>query len=165
MKKYFLTLATVTLFAIGFAASDDSKSDIEMLQEEVSKMMVEKTKEKGKTLKISNFHLIHQDGNIYTGLATCTLDGEKVDLDVNVVYDGNNFQAEWAPTAEYQQKAWEDAWDQAEKDYDKAVKEAEEEANRAAQELEEEWNRTEREMSEEQDRLERDLEWELATQY
>ena len=30
------------------------------------------------------------------------------DLDVKVVYDGSNFQAEWAPTAEYQQKALEE---------------------------------------------------------
>ena len=71
-------------------------------------MMVEKMKEKGQTLNISDFTLVHQDGNNYTGLATCTLDGEKMDLDVKVVYDGSNFQAEWAPTAEYQQKALEE---------------------------------------------------------
>ena len=67
-------------------------------------MMVDKMKEKGSTLVITDFNLVHQEGNNYTGLATCTLDGEKMDLDVKVIYDGSKFQAEWAPTEEYQAK-------------------------------------------------------------
>lgn len=97
-------VATIIIVAVNMSGG----SDTDMLQKEVKKMMVEKMKEKGQALNISEFTLVHQDGNNYTGLAICTLDGEKIDLDVKVVYDGSNFQAEWAPTAEYQQKALEE---------------------------------------------------------
>ena len=83
-------------------------SDTDMLQKEVKNGMIEKMKEKGQTLKVTDFTLVHKDGNNYTGLATCTLDGERIDLDVTVVYDGKSYTAEWIPTAEYQQKVLED---------------------------------------------------------
>ena len=98
-------IAAIVFLIIIFAANMGGGSDTDMLQKEVKKMMVEKMKEKGQNLNITDFTLVHQDGNNYTGVATCTLDGEKLDLDVKVVYDGSSFQAEWAPTAEYQQKA------------------------------------------------------------
>ena len=106
-KSAFIWGAVGTLLWIAVANFGGSP-DTEMLQNEVKKMMVEKMKERGQTLNITDLTLVHQDGNNYTGLATCTIDGEKMDLDVVVVYDGSNFQAEWAPTAEYQQKALEE---------------------------------------------------------
>ena len=101
-------IAAIVFLIIIVAANMGGGSDTDMLQKEVKKMMVEKMKEKGQSLVITDFTLVHQDGNNYTGLAACTLDGEKMDLDVKVVYDGSSFQAEWAPTAEYQQKALEE---------------------------------------------------------
>ena len=101
-------IGAIVFLIIIVAANTCGGSDTEMLQKEVKKMIVEKTKEKGQTLTISSFTLVHQDGNNYTGIASCTLDGEKVDLDVKVVYDGSSFQAEWEPTAEYKQKALEE---------------------------------------------------------
>ena len=106
-KSAFIWGAVGTLLWIGLA-NIGGGSDTDMLQSEVQKMMVEKMKEKGQSLVISDFTLVHQDGNNYTGLAACTLDGEKMDLDVKVVYDGSSCQAEWAPTAEYQQKVIEE---------------------------------------------------------
>ena len=78
------------------------------LENEVKTMMIDTMKEKGQNLSISQLTLVHQEGNNYTGIAKCILDGEKIDLDVDVVFDGEKFQAEWAPTAEYQQKVLEE---------------------------------------------------------
>ena len=71
------------------------------LQKEVKSIMVEKMKERGQTLVITDLTLVHKEGNNYTGLATCTLDGEKIEYDVRVIYDGSSIQAEWEPTEEY----------------------------------------------------------------
>lgn len=87
-------------------------SDTDMLEREVKQMMMKKTQEGGHNLIISDFTLVHQGGNDYVGIATCMLDGEKIDLDVKVVYDGSRYQAEWAPTAEYQAKAFEESWNE-----------------------------------------------------
>lgn len=95
------------MFAIGFSASDDS-SNTDMLEKEVKQMMVDEMQKKGQSLIVSEFTLVHQEGNKYTGLAKCTLDGKKIDLDVDVVYDGEKFQAEWSPTAEYRAKLLEE---------------------------------------------------------
>lgn len=105
-------IAAGILFVIIMAVKIGGGSDTDMLEKEVKKMMIEKTKESGQNLVVSNFVLVHQSGNDYTGVATCTLDGEKIDLDVKVVYDGSRFQAEWAPTAEYQAKAFEEGWNE-----------------------------------------------------
>lgn len=87
-------------------------SDTDMLEKEVKKMIVEKARDSGQKLVISDFSLVHQSGNNYIGIAVCTLDGKKMELDVNVVYDGSKFQAEWAPTAEYQMKEFEEDWNE-----------------------------------------------------
>lgn len=110
MKKYLYSVLVLAIFAIGFSASDDSEgsSNTDMLEKEVKQMMIDEMQKKGQTLKVGEFTLVHQEGNKYTGLAKCTLDGEQIDLDVDVVYDGKKFQAEWAPTAEYQAKVIEE---------------------------------------------------------
>ena len=100
-KWYWIGVIVSTIIIIA-ANTCGGSSDTDMLEKEVKKVMVDKTKEKGSTMVITEFNLVHQEGNNYTGLASCTLDGEKMDLDVKVVYDGNKFQAEWAPTEEYQ---------------------------------------------------------------
>ena len=97
-------IVAIVLVIIIAASNAGGSSNTDMLEKEVKQMMVDKMKEKGSTLVITDFNLVHQEGNNYTGLATCTLDGEKMDLDVKVVYDGSKFQAEWAPTEEYQAK-------------------------------------------------------------
>jgi len=102
-SKWAWVVAIVIIIIIA-ASSAGGSSNTDMLEKEVKKMMVDKTKEKGSTLVITDFNLVHQEGNNYTGLASCTLDGEKMDLDVKVVFDGSKFQAEWAPTEEYQAK-------------------------------------------------------------
>ena len=101
-------IAAIVFLIVIVAANMVGGSDTDMLQKEVKKMMIDKMKENGHSLVVKDFTLVHQDGNKYTGIATCTFDGEKMDLDVKVVYDGNSFQAEWEPTAEYQQKALEE---------------------------------------------------------
>lgn len=98
-----LSIAITSLFG---------SSDTDMLEKEVKEMMVKEMKAKGMNLVVSDFTLVHQSGNDYIGIARCTLDGEKIDLDVKVVYDGSKYQAEWAPTEEYQAKAFEESWNE-----------------------------------------------------
>ena len=60
-------IAAIVFLIIIVAANMGGSSDTDMLQKEVKKMMVEKMKEKGQTLNITDFTLVHQDGNNYTG--------------------------------------------------------------------------------------------------
>lgn len=102
------TIAGLVLSII-FSASyfSISKDD---LSTEVEQIMVDKMKENGNTLVVSDLTLTHKGGNEYTGLAKCTLDGKRIDLNVNVISDGTSVQAEWTPTAEYIQKAFEEGF-------------------------------------------------------
>lgn len=111
-------IAAIVLIIIIAASSAGGSSDTDVLEKEVKKVIVDKMKEKGSTLVITDFGLIHQEGNNFKGIASCTLDGEKIDLDVNVVYDGKKFQAEWAPTEEYQAQIIEEGLNALFGDYD-----------------------------------------------
>lgn len=44
--------------------------------------------------------------------AKCTIDGDPIDLDVEVVCDGKRWAGSWEPTAEYYQQYLEDLWDE-----------------------------------------------------
>ena len=99
-------------------------------------MMIETMREKGQNLNITAFSLVHQGGNNYEGLASGTLGGEKIELDVYVVYDGTSFKAEWQPTAEYVQKENDRIYEESKKEYDKMMKDYQKEQERYQKELE-----------------------------
>ncbi len=108
MKKFISYFLSVIASVVIFSSCSMSTSDVER---ETKKLMVDKFKEDGQKLVIKELTLIHESGNSYKGLADCTLDGEEIQLDLSVLCDGNNIQAEWAPTAEYLQQALEYAAD------------------------------------------------------
>ena len=110
--------------------------------------MIEKFKSDGQNLVITDLKLIHETGNSYKGLADCTLDGEEIQLDVSVLCDGENIQAEWAPTAEYQQKALNQALEETGQEINKAYEQAEQEINRAQKEFEETMNNIQEDLNE-----------------
>lgn len=113
------------------------------LEKEVKKIMVETMREKGQNMTITQLSLVHQGGNNYEGLAEGTLDGEKIQLDVYVVYDGENVKAEWQPTAAYVQEQTNKAieennreYERQMKEYQKQVDEYQRQADEALQEIE-----------------------------
>ena len=101
------------IICVGIAASRMNYSD--RLEKDVKAEMVKKAKEEGHTLVVKDFALVKESENshIYSGLAKCTLDGEPIDLDVEVVCDGKKWTAHWAPTDEYLLQNLEDLWDDA----------------------------------------------------
>ena len=143
MKKSSLLL--FSLIALLFVSCTMSTSDIER---ETKKLMIEKFKSDGQNLVITDLKLIHETGNSYKGLADCTLDGEEIQLDVSVLCDGENIQAEWAPTAEYQQKALNQALEETEQEINKAYEQAEQEINRSQKEFEETMNNIQEDLNE-----------------
>lgn len=143
MKKSSLFL--LGLMAVLFVSCGLSTSDIE---NETKKLMVEKFKGDGQNLVIKDLTLIHEAGNSYKGVADCTLDGERIQLDVSVLCDGENIQAEWAPTAEYQQKALNQAMEEAEQEMNQAYEQAEQELNKAQEEFEETMDNIQEDLSE-----------------
>lgn len=46
---------------------------------------------------IKDLTLVKESDNKYDGIATCTLDGEDIELDVDVTCDGDNVIASWQP--------------------------------------------------------------------
>ena len=100
------------VLSLGVRLLSSCASSTDDLEREVKKAMIENAKSNGQNMTISNFALVHKGGNDYTGIATCTIDGERMDLNVYVVCDGSKFQAEWAPTEEYQAKELEKVWDE-----------------------------------------------------
>jgi hypothetical protein len=112
-------------------------ADIGELEKEVKKTMVNTMREKGQSLTITKLSLVHQGGNNYEGLAAGTLDGEKIELDVYVVYDGASFKAEWQPTAEYVQKENNRIYEEQQREYDRMMKENQKQQEKALREVEE----------------------------
>ena len=110
---------------------------ISEIEDDTKELMVEKFKEDGQKLVVKSLSLINESGHKYSGIADCILDGEKIQLDVTVLCDGNNIQAEWEPTAEYLQKSAEKAQKQFEKEMDEVQKQLEKEIDNAQKEYEE----------------------------
>ena len=96
MKKIYSTVMVALLFAMSlcFASCGPSTSDIE---ETTKQIIVDKVKEAGSTLVIKDLTLVKESDNKYDGIATCTLDGEDIELDVDVTCDGDNVIASWQP--------------------------------------------------------------------
>ena len=130
MKKFLFGILSVFVLAL-FTSCELSTSDIE---ESTKELIIQKFKEGGQKLVINDLKLIHVSGNNYKGLCECAVDGQKIQLDVSVVCDGKNIQAEWEPTAEYKQKIIEDAFDKAGQEIDKAFDEAQKEFENALDE-------------------------------
>jgi len=126
----------VVIFMAFIISGCSATSDISELEREVQKMMVETMREKGQKLNITEFSLVHQGGNNYEGLAKGTIDGERIELDVNVVWDGESFKAEWQPTAAYIQEMNNKIIEDGKKEYDKMMKEYQKEQERYQKELE-----------------------------
>ncbi len=106
MRRLFLIVLGLFVSVVVFYSCSLSTSDIE---KETKDLMINKYKEDGQKLVINDLTLIHDHGNSYKGIADCILDGERIQLDLSVLCDGNNIQAEWEPTAEYWQQAFEEA--------------------------------------------------------
>ena len=125
----------LAVFVTAFYISSCS-ADISELEKEVKKMMVDTMREKGQNLTINKLSLVHQGGNNYEGLATGTLNGEKIELDVYVVYDGASFKAEWQPTAEYVQKENDRIYEEQQREYDRMMKENQKQQEKYLREME-----------------------------
>lgn len=80
----------------------------DQLEKDVKKLMIATMKERGQDLKISFLTIVHQEGNYYIGIAKGTLNGKRIEFDVNVVYDGIKLQAEWEPTSDYEENLFRD---------------------------------------------------------
>ena len=143
MKKILLFMLAIVLSSCGMSVSD--------IERETKELMVQEFKKEGQNLVIGSLTLVHESGNSYKGIAEATLDGEKIQLDVSVLCDGNNLQAEWEPTAAYQRKALNDALEKAQKEADKSQKEFEEEMNKAQKEFEEAMDDIQDDLDEEYD--------------
>ena len=126
----------VVIFMAFTISGCSSTTNTSELEREVKKMMIETMRKKGQNLNITAFSLVHQGGNNYEGLASGTLGGEKIELDVYVVYDGTTFKAEWQPTAEYVQKENDRIYEESKKEYDKMMKDYQKEQERYQKELE-----------------------------
>ena len=61
-------------------------------------IMIEKSIENGIVLDVKDITLVHKNGNEYTGIAECEVNGEKVQYSLKVTYDGINVVAEWVPS-------------------------------------------------------------------
>lgn len=100
-------ISLILIFTMSITTScNNIKSNI--LREEVKNLMISESRKKGNDLIVHDLIVVHNSGNNYTGYAECTLNDERIDLDVEIVYDGNNIVAEWVPTAEYQYKFYEE---------------------------------------------------------
>ena len=127
----FLTVFIASFMFIGCTVDKGS------LENEVKKIMVETMREKGQNLTITKFSLVHQDGNNYEGLAEGTLDGEKIQLDVYAVYDGENIKAEWQPTAAYIQEMNNKIEEETQREIDEQMKEIQKQQEEYQREAEE----------------------------
>ena len=91
MKKLFficvLSLSVGLLSSCGVSADD--------VTEETKELMIKEFKKEGNVLKFTDFHLIHESGNKYRGIASCTVDGESADFNVEVLCDGERIEAQW----------------------------------------------------------------------
>ena len=102
-------IAAAVLIVISIGVKMGGGLSTRALEKSVKKMMIDKAKANGAKMVISDFTLVHKGGNDYTGIATCTIDGERIDLDVKVVSDGSKIRADWEPTVEYQAEAFEES--------------------------------------------------------
>lgn len=66
----------------------------ERLREHIEKEIKSEVFELDNTIKIVDFHLVHEVGNYYNGTLTTTENGEKFLYNVMVTYDGNNYKWE-----------------------------------------------------------------------
>lgn len=130
----FLVVIFMAITIIGCTTTTDRSE----LEREVKKMMVDTMREKGQSLTITKLSLVHQGGNNYEGLASGTIDGEKIELDVYVVYDGASFKAEWQPTDEYVQKEANRIYEEQQREYDRMMKEQQKQQEKYLRELERE---------------------------
>ncbi len=117
-------IAGVVLVLIIVAANRSNSDDLE---KQVEKEMVKKFHDDGQKLVVKELVLIHENGNNYSGLAKCTLDGENIEYDVKVVSDGRKFKWECTPTGEYIMKAIDDAMDEAQKEFEASIDKAQRE--------------------------------------
>ena len=102
--RWLIVIVVLCLAACGFNNLSDD------LEKEVKTVMVKQCKEKGYNLVVKDLILVKEDNTHYSGIAKCTLDGDPLDLDVNVVTDGRKFVAEWAPTDEYLIDGLDELW-------------------------------------------------------
>ena len=91
MKKLFficvLSLSVGLLSSCGVSTDD--------VTEQTKELMIKEFKKEGANLKFTDFHLIHESGNKYRGTASCTIDGESADFNVEVLCDGERIEAQW----------------------------------------------------------------------
>ena len=114
---YVMFMFFVTFVNIGCIADTSS------LEKDVKKLMIETMREKGHRLTVSELILVHQSDNNYEGLAKGTFDGEKIEFNVYVIYDGVNVKAEWEPTATYVQEENERFLEEQQKEYKRVMDE------------------------------------------
>ena len=112
---YVMFMFFVTFVNIGCIADTSS------LEKDVKKLMIETMREKGHRLTINELILVHQSDNNYEGLAKGTFDGEKIELNVYVIYDGVNVKAEWEPTEAYVQEENERFFEEQQKEYNRIM--------------------------------------------
>lgn len=65
------------------------------LSRAVKKDIVHWFDESGMKVTVTDCRLVHENGNYYSGTATCAYEEITIILDVNVIYDGYNYKAEW----------------------------------------------------------------------
>ena len=136
MTSGFWNYIVIIFMAITISGCTTTTTDISELERVLKKMMVETMREKGQRLNITEFTLVHQGGNNYEGLAKGTLDGRKIELDVDVVCDGESFKADWGPTAACVQEMNNKIIEEGKKEYDKMMNEYQKEQERYLKEAE-----------------------------
>jgi hypothetical protein len=93
----FIGIAFVGSY-FGYWDSPDSKQlSIDELQQKVFQSIQTEFPAKGIQAIPNSLVLVHEQGNIYSGVLSCTSDGAPINIKVKVTYDGNGFVWETAP--------------------------------------------------------------------
>ena len=127
----------ILCLSVLFAGCSPSTADI---TETVKQLMIQKAKEQGSEMKISELTLVKKSDKEYTGLAKCTIDGVEIECDVEAVYDGTNVIASWEPTAEYQQKSLDDAINEYREEVEKAQNEFDNSIDEAVEDVDDDYD-------------------------
>ena len=93
-KGHVLAVAIGMLWAMHGCMLQPQKMTTERLEREVQSSMEEKFRSEGLRIKIIDFSLIHEVGNVYSGLLEANEPFGDFTYTVKVVYDGEQIQWE-----------------------------------------------------------------------
>ncbi|NDW11233.1 hypothetical protein [Dysgonomonas sp. 520] len=88
MKKLYTLLLIISLFY------SCQSMTTEGLREHIKKEITSEISRLDNSIKVTDFQLVHEEGNYYNGTLTTKEDGDTFIYDVKVTYDGSNYKWE-----------------------------------------------------------------------